>query len=495
MTAYQELESLFHRHANLRTATAVLQWDMAVMMPLGGAEVRAEQLAVLGRTCHDLITTPEIADRLDEAGGDVELDPWHVANLREMRRQWLHAVAVPGDLIEALSRATSRCETVWRSARADNDFDRVEPLLAEVLKLVREVAAAKAERLGVKPYEALMDEYEPGARICRIEALFNDLGTFLPGFLDQALATQAARPIPIMPTGPFPVTAQKAIGEQLMARLGFDFEHGRLDTSAHPFCGGVPSDVRITTRYDETDFMSALMGVLHETGHALYEAGLPEDWRYQPVGAPRGMALHESQSLLVEMQLCRSRPFLAFAAPLIRDAFGGDGPAWEAENLYRLNTRIERDFIRVDADEVTYTLHVIIRTQLERAMIAGDLTTKDLPGAWNESMKSMLNIVPPNNRLGCLQDIHWYEGAWGYFPTYTLGAVAAAQLFATARTSLPGLNNAIACGEFAPLVGWLRSNVHGKGSLLSTDVLLEEVAGTSLDAGSFKAHLEARYLD
>ena len=495
MTAYQQLESLFHRHANLRAAAGVLHWDTAVMMPSGGAEVRTEQMAVLGRTCHDLITMPEIADRLNKAESDSDLDPWQLANLREMRRQWFHAVAVPGGLIEALSRATSRCETVWRSARADNDFDRVEPLLAEVLKLVREVAAAKAERLGVEPYEALMDEYEPGARIGRIDALFNDLGSFLPDFLDQALAAQAARPSPIMPTDPFPITTQKAIGKKLMAALGFDFEHGRLDISTHPFCGGVPSDVRITTRYDEDDFMSGLMGVLHETGHALYEAGLPEDWRYQPVGAPRGMALHESQSLLVEMQVCRGRPFLAFAVPLIRDAFGGDGLAWEAENLYRLNTRVERGFIRVDADEVTYTLHVIMRTQLERAMIDGDLKTKELPGAWNDSMKSLLNIVPPDNRLGCLQDIHWYDGAWGYFPTYTLGAVAAAQLFAAARTSLPGLNNAIARGEFAPLVDWLRANVHGKGSLLSTDALLQEVTGTPLDASSFKAHLEARYLD
>ena len=463
-------------------------------MPRGGADARAEQLAVIDRNCHDLITAPEIAEWLDEAEGDGGLDSWRLANLREMRRQWVHAVAVPGNLIEALSRAASRCETVWRSARADNDFARVEPLLAEVLRLVREVATARAERLGVEPYEALMDEYEPGARIARIEALFNDLGNFLSGFLYRVLAAQTARPDPIMPTGPFPTGAQKALGERLMAALRFDFDHGRLDTSTHPFCGGVPSDIRITTRYDEADFTSAMMGVLHETGHALYEAGLPEDWCYQPVGAPRGMTLHESQSLLVEMQVCRSRPFLAFAAPLMRDAFGGDGPAWDAENLFRLNTWVERGFIRVEADEVTYVTHVIMRTRLERAMIAGDLTTKELPCAWNDSIKSLLEIVPADDKLGCLQDIHWYVGSWGYFPTYTLGAVAAAQLFAAARTALPGLDNAIARGEFAPLVRWLRANIHAKGSLLTTDGLLEEVTGKPLDAGDFKAHLEARYL-
>ena len=252
-----------------------------------------------------------------------------------------------------------------------------------------------------------------------------------------------------------------------MERLGFDFHHGRLDVSLHPFCGGTPDDVRITTRYDEADFRSALMGVMHETGHALYERGLPAAWRGLPVGDARGMMLHESQSLLIEMQVCRSRAFLAFAAPLLREAFGGDGPAWRADNLYRYYTRVEPGFIRVEADEVTYPAHVILRYDLERAMIAGDLDPADLPGAWNDGMRKLLGITPPNDRLGCLQDIHWYDGAWGYFPTYTLGAMAAAQIFQAAVAAEPAIPDGIARGEFAPLVGWLRANVHGKGSLLS----------------------------
>jgi carboxypeptidase Taq len=279
-----------------------------------------------------------------------------------------------------------------------------------------------------------------------------------------------------------------------MAAIGFDFDHGRLDTSLHPFCGGVPDDVRITTRYDETDFSRTLMGVLHETGHALYERGLPMAWRRQPVGVARGMSVHESQSLLIEMQVCRGRPFLEFAAPLFREAFGQGGSAWHAENLYRRATRVERGFIRVDADEVTYPAHVILRYRLERALIAGDLAVGDLPAAWNEGMKTLLGVVPPDDRRGCLQDIHWYDGAWGYFPTYTLGAMTAAQFFAAVSKALPDLPAAIRQGEFAPLVGWLRREVHGRASLLETDDLLVAATGRTLDPAVFKAHLEAKYI-
>ena len=252
--------------------------------------------------------------------------------------------------------------------------------------------------------------------------------------------------------------------------------------------------MRITTRYDEADFRSALMGVMHETGHALYERGLPAAWRGQPVGEARGMVLHESQSLLMEMQVCRSQAFLAFAAPLLRKAFGGDGPAWEADNLYRHYTRVEPGLIRVEADEVTYPAHVILRYDLERAMIAGDLAPADLPGAWAEGMRRLLGLTPPDDRLGCLQDIHWYDGAWGYFPTYTLGAMVAAQIFKAAVAAEPSIPEAIARGEFGVLVGWLRVHVHAKGSMLSTRALLVEATGRELDPEAFKSHLQRRYL-
>jgi len=279
-----------------------------------------------------------------------------------------------------------------------------------------------------------------------------------------------------------------------MEQIGFDFEHGRLDVSAHPFCGGTPDDVRITTRYDESDFARALIGVLHETGHALYQRGLPAQWRLQPVGRARGMAVHESQSLFLEMQVCRSRAFLTFAAPILRETFADDGPGWDADALHRRQICVKRSLIRVDADEVTYPSHVILRYRLERAMIAGDLVPADLPGAWADGLRQLLGIVPANDREGCLQDIHWYDGVWGYFPTYTLGALIAAQLFEAAREAIPDVLVAIGRGEFAPLLGWLRERVHSKGSLLSTSELVENATGRPLGTASFERHLHDRYL-
>jgi carboxypeptidase Taq len=496
--AYHDLEGRFKRLLALRDAEAMLHWDLATMMPRGGTESRSEQLAVLRSLRHGLLTAPELGDLLDaaEAGatGAGSLDLWQSANLREMRRSWRHATALTPHQVEALSRAVSSCEAAWRSARAEADFNSVRPKLETVLELVRETAAAKGERLGLAPYDALLDEYEPDVRAAEIDRVFDPLEEFLKGFLQQVLDRQATEPEPLPLKGPFPFEKQRALAIGLMEMLGFDFNHGRLDVSLHPFCGGTPDDVRITTRYDEDDFGSALMGVLHETGHALYERGLPQAWRGQPVGEPRGMAMHESQSLLIEMQVCRSREFLAVIAPKVKEVFGGDGIAWDVDNFHRFYTRVAPGYIRVDADEVTYPAHVILRYRLERAMVAGDLEARDLPGAWNDAMHGLLGLVPPNDRLGCLQDIHWYDGAWGYFPTYTLGAMTAAQLFEAAVTSDPAIAPGIASGSFAPLLAWLRSHVHAKGSLLTPREVLIEATGRPLDPKSFERHLQRRYL-
>ena len=494
MTAYQQLEDRFRRLSALAEAEGVLHWDMSTMMPEGGAGARSEQLAALAVTQHELLTGPEVGELLGAAEAADGLDPWQAANLRAMRRRWRHATALPADLVEAFSKACRHCEMLWRKARPENDYASVRPALEEVLRLVRQVAQAKAEALEVAPYAALLDEFEPGGSVARIEAVFDDLAEFLPGFLDEVLARQAAAPAPLPLGGPFPPDRQEALGRRMMEAVGFDFGHGRLDVSIHPFCGGVPEDVRITTRYDEADFLSGLMGVLHETGHAMYERGLPAEWRRQPVGEAGGMALHESQSLLIEMQAARSPAFIAFMAPLAREAFAASGPAWEVENLVQHYHRVERGLIRVDADEVTYPLHVILRFRLERALIAGDLTLAELPGAWNDGMAALLGVRPPDDRLGCLQDIHWYDGAWGYFPTYTLGALAAAQFFDAAKRAVPEIPEALGRGDFAPLMGWLRDKVHGAAARLASDALLEEVTGRPLDPAVFKAHVQARYL-
>jgi len=316
MTAYEDLEARFKRLGALGEAAGLLQWDSSVMMPSGGAEARAEQLAALDLTCHELMANPALADLLGAAEANTEnLDPWARANLAEMRRRWRHETALEPALVEALSRTGNACETVWRQARAEANFAMALPKLKELLGLVRQAAAAKAEALGCGLYDALLDEYEPGGSSARIDVIFDDLAAFLPGFLGQVLERQAAAPAPLPLEGPFPIDKQRALAKQLMAAVGFDFEHGRLDVSLHPFCGGVPEDVRITTRYDEADFTKALMGVLHETGHAMYERGLPSKWRLQPVGAAAGMAAHESQSLLIEMQACRGPAFVGYLAP------------------------------------------------------------------------------------------------------------------------------------------------------------------------------------
>jgi len=495
MTAYHQLEAQFRRIGAIEGAISMLHWDAAAMMPAGGAAARGEQLATLRVIAHQHLTAPAIGDLVAEAEGEsAALDDWQRANLREMCRRRLHAAALPAPLVEAESHACSECEAAWRNARAQNDFAAVLPLLERVLRLEREIGAVKAELLGSSPYEALLDQYEPDGSVAEINRLFDELAGFLPDLLDAVLSRQAALPLTPIPSGSFPVELQRRVGMQLMEQIGFDFEHGRLDVSAHPFCGGTPDDVRITTRYDESDFARALIGVLHETGHALYQRGLPAQWRLQPVGRARGMAVHESQSLFLEMQVCRSRAFLTFAAPILRETFADDGPGWDADALHRRQICVKRSLIRVDADEVTYPSHVILRYRLERAMIAGDLVPADLPGAWADGLRQLLGIVPANDREGCLQDIHWYDGVWGYFPTYTLGALIAAQLFEAAREAIPDVLVAIGRGEFAPLLGWLRERVHSKGSLLSTSELVENATGRPLGTASFERHLHDRYL-
>ncbi len=490
--AYDRLERLFARLSHVEQALGMLHWDMATMMPPGGAASRAEQLATLKALHHEMLTGREVRDLIEAAEGE-DLDPWQRANLREIRRDWLHASAVPARLVEDLSRACSASEMIWRKARAEADFAAVAGPLAEVLRLTREVAAIKSQALGIAPYDALLDQYEPGGRAAAIDAIFDDLGAFLPGFLQKVLERQT--PAPAGPRGPFPVERQKALGLRMMEVLGFEFEHGRLDVSQHPFCGGTPDDLRITTRYDEQDFMSSLMGVLHETGHALYERGLPAAWRHQPVGRARGMSLHESQSLLMEMQACRSREFLSFAAPVMAETFEtGGGAGWDAEILYAANVRVDPGYIRIEADEVTYPAHVILRYRLEKALVAGDLQVADIPAAWNGQLRELLGLVPPDDRQGCLQDIHWFDGAIGYFPTYTLGAMTAAQLFDAAARAVPEMGAAIAAGDFRPLLSWLRAEVHGRASSLTIDELLTHATGRPLDAAVFKDHLRRRYL-
>lgn len=495
MTAYEQLQSHFEKIADLHHVQAIASWDEASMMPAGGGEARGRAMSTLSVVIHELITQDNLPALINAAQAE-SLAPWPRANLREIQRAVTQATAVPAELVQRLGLVTSRCEQAWRIHRANNDWPAMLPLLEEVVAVSRERAAVLGAAKGCSPYDALLDEYEPGVTSATVDEVFADLKTFLPGFAAEVIARQAAEPV-LPLTGDFSVEKQRALGVEVMTAMGFDFAHGRLDISHHPFCGGVPEDVRITTRYNTDNFVQSLMGVIHETGHAMYEQGLPAGWRNQPVGAALSSGTHESQSLLMEMQACRTREFLQFLAPRAQRIFLGNesnDPAWGVDNLHRLYTRVERSYIRVDADEVTYPLHVILRYELEKQLIDGSLKVRDLPAAWDAKMRQYLDVSTAGNFTdGCLQDVHWPAGLFGYFPTYTLGAMTAAQLFFAANAEIEGVPQAISQGQFASLLGWLREHVHGKGSFLAYDDLMREATGSTLDASYFKNHLLQRY--
>lgn len=499
--SYRELAARHRRLSHLRHVEAIAAWDEAAMMPEGGAESRAEAIATLRVLVHELATDPGLGDLFAQAEIERvqgELGIWETANLREMKRAWVRETCLPADLVEASSRAESRCEQAWRKLRGQNDWKTLTPLLAEVVARKREIALALAARLGLGRYDALLDGYEPAMRVAMLDPLFADLRVFLPDLIQRVLDKQRRESV-IVPEGPFPVERQRWLGLELMRKIGFDFKHGRLDVSHHPFCGGVPRDVRITTRYEERDFTKSLMGVLHETGHAKYEQNLPAAWLDQPVGAARSMGLHESQSLLQEMQVSRSREFLDVATPLIQQAFpeaaARQPAAFSADNLWRLSTRVKPDHIRVDADEVTYPCHIIIRYEIEKCLVEETMQVVDIPEAWDQATRDLLGLRTADNyKDGCMQDVHWPAGLFGYFPTYTLGALNAAQLFAAARRALGDLGAQIARGDFAPLNEWLREHIWSRGCLLEAGELVTEATGAPLDAEAFKGHLRARYL-
>ena len=499
VTPYEELEARFRELSHLSHAGIMLHWDEAVMMPPGGGETRGEAMALLAAISHQRLTHPELAALLDQAeDGHEQLGPWQRANVRAMRRSQRRASAVPESLVRAKRIACTRCEQAWRIARGNGDWPAVSGLLEEVVRLAIEEATALGEVLSLSPYDALLDGYEADTRSAQVAEVFDDLRVFLPPFFHSVFERQKTTPpVPGPVPGPVSVERQHALGEVMMRALGFDFDRGRLDVSHHPFCGGVPDDTRITTRYREENFLGSLMAVLHETGHALYQQGLPPDWCYQPVGSALGMAVHESQSLFVEMQVARSRAFMRFAAPIIREQFSvdGDDGAWSAENLHAHTIQVRRDYIRVSADEVTYPLHIILRFELEQALIAGDLAVRDIPDAWDDAMLRYLGLSTRDNlKDGCMQDVHWFAGLFGYFPSYSLGALTAAQLFDAASRANPDLEQQIEAGEFRSLIEWLRQKIHGRGQLLNAEDLLVDVTGERLDARFFKAHLERRYL-
>ena len=495
LTPYQQLEQEFKRLHAFRTAASVLRWDSAVMMPRGSSELRGEQLAALETQGHALVSSPRDSRLLDRAEANAQgLEEWQLANLREMRRERELAMATPQNLVSRLAKATSRAEMRLREAKQKSDFDIFAPHFEEVVNLTRDKAALLGKSLDLSPYDALIDEFSPGLTTKEIDGIFTTLGMRLPGFIQEVIDLQSARP-PLELAGRIPPSKQRQLAVEVMKQIGFPFDRGRLDESEHPFTGGAPGDIRITTRFIPTEPLSGLMGVLHEMGHAMYEVGLPEAWRGQPVGRDRGMAVHESQSLLLQMLICRNRPFLQYLRPLLEKVGGVSGPEWEVENLYRLLTRVRRSLVRVDADEVTYSVHIMLRFELEKEILEGALKVKDVPEAWNERIRDRLGVRPSNDAEGCLQDVHWAVGSFGYFPSYSIGAVIAGQLYETLRSERPELDEEIAAGHFAGLFDWLRQNIHGHGARLSTPELIHNATGRPLTAAAWVRYAEGKYLE
>ncbi len=490
--AYDALTTTYLRLHRFGHVGSIVSWDQAANMPPKGNEARAAAMAEMAGLLHRMRTDPALADNIQRAEQE-PLSELQRANLREIRRDWRTSNALPESLVSRQQLAGARCEHAWRKQRPANDWAGFLENFRPVLALAREEAALLADLSGLSRYDALMDRFEPGMTSAIVGRIFGDVRSWLPEMISRVRDKQSREPL-IEPVGPFSIAAQRALCEGVIRRLGFDFDAGRLDVSTHPFCGGVPEDVRITTRFREDDFLGSLTGTIHETGHGRYEQNLPRELLGQPVAHARSMAIHESQSLSFEMQLGSHPGFVALLAPMISEAFGAQ-PAFEPGNLQRLMTRVKPGLIRVDADEVTYPAHVILRWEIERPLVDGEIEPEDIPALWDAKMMESLGLDTRGNfKDGPLQDVHWPQGLMGYFPCYSLGAMYAAQWFAALRRAVPDLDARIGRGDLAPVFDWLRDNIWSQASRWTVDELVERASGEALNPAWFKAHLEARYL-
>lgn len=492
MESFNQLKERFEKVHNLSHLLSICGWDQASMMPSGGNDARSKAMAELGSIVHEMSSSSEVKKLMTNVNQD-ELKGHDKAIFLEIKRSYEMANALPPELVKKKSLAGAKCEHAWREQRPANDWKGFEKNFNEVLELSKQEAQIRAEHTGLSPYDALIDKFEPGMNQEKIDKIFSDVKQWLPNLLQEVVSKQSKEDV-LEPTGPFAIEKQKELGHKIMEMLGFDFNGGRLDISTHPFCGGVPEDVRLTTRYYENDFTQSLMGIIHETGHACYEQNLPRDLIMYPAGSARTMGLHEGQSLLYEMQLGRSRSFLKSIAPLLKESFG-DQEAFELDNLSKLYTRVKPGYIRVDADEVTYPLHVILRYEIEKELIENGAKASDIPDLWNEKMKNYLGLETSGNfKDGPLQDIHWTDGSFGYFPSYTLGAMYAAQQFSAIERVNPNLDSEIEAGNFKNIFSWLKENIWSKGSTAHIDEIIKEATGEVLNPQYLKDHLMKRYL-
>lgn len=491
---YQRLCDRAREVAKIASIQDLLEWDERTYMPPAGGAYRAEQVAYLAGLAHQRQTDPTIGQWIEElADSPLAEDPHSDTGtvIRQLRRDYQKKTQLPQSLVEELSRTGILGQHAWAEARQASDFSRLQPILEKIVELKRQEAAAYGfERT---PYDPLLDDYEPGETTDNISRVLEELRKELVPLV-QAIGNSPHKPNVSVLSREYPVAAQEAFGRQVAEAIGYDFRSGRLDETEHPFCAQMgPRDVRITTRYDGEDFHDALFTILHETGHALYDVGLPAADYGLPTGESVSLGIHESQSRLWENQVGRSRGFWSHFFPIAKQRFPAALGDVMQPTFYAAINSVQPSLIRVDADEVTYNLHILIRFELERALIEGDLQVADLPTAWNEKYKEYLNIVPENDAVGVLQDVHWSEGLFGYFPTYTLGNLYAAQFFAKAEEELEGLDTLFHKGEFAPLREWLIFHVHRHGRRYAPQALVEQCTGSPLSHEALIDYMKRKF--
>ena len=494
-TAYEKLVAISREAGLLGSVDGLLGWDQETMMPTGGAEHRARQLALLARLRHERLASPELGSLLADCEWSIDLaaDTVEAANVRALRHDHDRAVRLPASLVEEIAATASTAQHAWAKAREASDFGSFRPWLEKTVDLCRQKAACYGWADDGEPWDALAEDYEPGCTAAGVAEVFGPLRDQLRTLLEE-IAAAPTRPSGRLDEIELPQAAQMAFCREIAAAIGFDFSRGRLDTSTHPFCGGSHcDDVRLTTRFHPAMVTDALSSTMHECGHGMYEQGL----LYEHVGTPCGesvsLGIHESQSRLWENQVGRSESFWRWAAPRLRPHFGSAVDGIDARAAYESANRVAPGLIRVEADEATYNMHVMIRFELERSLLAGNLAVADLPEAWNEMYREFLGVEVPDDRRGCLQDIHWSMGALGYFPTYTLGNLYSAQFFEAACDAIPGLVEGFAEGQFAPLLAWLREQIHRHGRRSRPGQLCEQVTGRPLSAEPLMRHLEAKF--
>ncbi len=469
-------------------AGSVLQWDQQVMMPEGGTPARAKQSSALSTLHHDLLTDDQLGAWLDELDA-ADLDDEQRAVVREVRRDHERAVRVPSDLVERISEASSNALPVWEEAKAEDDFGMFADTLEEMVELRREYAAAiDPDR---DPYEVLFEEYEPYLGIDTAEDVLTTLRDELVGLIDDIADSDVTLADPF--SGTYDDDTQQALVEDALDTLGYDWDHGRLDTAPHPFSTGTQFDARVTTRFKPDDPMDAVGSTVHEFGHATYTLGLPREEYGTPLGDNRDLSVHESQSRFWENHVGRSQPFWEHFGEAANDRLGTD--ATPREFYEAANTVHPDNLIRVEADELTYHMHIVLRFEIERDLIRGDLAVEDVPEVWNEKMEEYLGVRPDTDAEGCLQDIHWTNGAIGYFPTYTLGSVLAAQLDHHLRADVGDVDALVREGDFDPIHDWLTENVHRHGARYETDALVRDATGESFTADHFLDYADAKYRD